>query len=240
MCGTKGVPSSGGTRAAGVSKDALALCPNLNPHCLSPEQFAEQTGVSRETLARLEAYANLLTEWSRRINLVAASTLADAWRRHFLDSAQLLSHLPPRPQNLIDLGSGAGFPGLVLAIMGVPGVELVESDARKCAFLREVARVAASAVDIRNARIDSLPPRPVDVVTARGCAPLDRLLPWAERFIGPGTVCLFPKGEQAGQELAAAKKAWDFDVTRHDSRTDPRGVVLCLTRVKRRERGHRG
>jgi 16S rRNA (guanine527-N7)-methyltransferase len=212
----------------------------LNPAPLSPEEFAEQTGVSRETLARLRAYAELLTEWSHRINLVAASTLTDPWRRHFLDSAQLFPHLPPGTQNLIDLGSGAGFPGLVLAILGVPSVELIEADARKCAFLREAARVAAAPVEIRNSRIDSLPPRPVDVVTARACAPLDRLLPWAERFIGPGTVCLFPKGEQAGQELAAVAPAWEFDVTRHASRTDPRGVVLCLTGVRRREGDRRG
>ena len=171
---------------------------------------------------------------------MAASTLADPWHRHFLDSAQLLPHVPPGIQSLVDLGSGAGFPGLVLAIMGVPGVELIESDARKCAFLREAARVAAAPVEIRNARIDSLPPDPVDVVTARGCAPLDRLLPWAERFVGPRTVCLFPKGEQAGQELATAAQAWEFDVTRHASRTDPRGVVLCLTGARRRERGRRG
>jgi 16S rRNA (guanine527-N7)-methyltransferase len=212
----------------------------LKPTPLSPDDFAALTGVSRETLARLQAYAALLSDWSGRINLVASSTLADPWRRHFLDSAQLFSHLPAGAQSLIDLGSGAGFPGLVLAIMGVPGIELVEADARKCAFLREAARISAAPVDIRNGRIDSLPPRLVDVVTARGCAPLDRLLPWAERFIGPRTVCLFPKGEQAGQELAAAEKAWEFDVTRHASRTDPRGVVLCLTRVARRERGHRG
>jgi 16S rRNA (guanine527-N7)-methyltransferase len=206
---------------------------------LDPQGFAEQTGVSRETLARLEAYADLLATWSPRINLVAASTLADPWRRHFLDSAQLLPLIPPGAQSLIDLGSGAGFPGLVLAIMGAPGVELVEADARKSAFLREAARVAEAPVDIRNVRIDSLSPRLVDVVTARGCAPLDRLLPWAERFIGPRTVCLFPKGEQAAQELAAAQKAWEFDVKRHDSRTDPRGVVLCLTGLRRREQGHR-
>ena len=212
----------------------------LNPAPLSPEDFAEQTGVSRETLARLRAYAGLLVDWSRRINLVAASTLADPWRRHFLDSAQLFPHVPPGAQSLIDLGSGAGFPGLVLAILGVPAVELVESDARKCAVLREAARVAGAAAQVRNARIDSLPPHPLDVVTARGCAPLDRLLPWAERFVGPHTVCLFPKGEQAGQELAAAEKAWEFDVTRHASRTDPRGVVLCLTGARRRERGRGG
>ena len=143
---------------------------------LGPDGFAALSGVSRETLARLETYAELLRRWSARINLVGANTLADPWRRHFLDSAQLLAHVPPGTQTLIDLGSGAGFPGLVLAILGMPGVELIEADARKCAFLREAARLAAAPVTIRNARIEAAAPRIVDVVTARGCAPLDRLL----------------------------------------------------------------
>jgi 16S rRNA (guanine527-N7)-methyltransferase len=207
---------------------------------LGPDEFAALTGVSQETMARLRAYADLLTRWARRINLVAASTLADPWRRHFLDSAQLYPLLPAAPDSLIDLGSGAGFPGLVLAILGVPGVELVEADARKCAFLREAARVAAAAVTVRNARIETVPARAVAVVTARGCAPLDRLLSYSQRFIGPATVCLFPKGEQAEQEVAAARRAWDFAVARHPSRSDPRGVVLCLTGVRRRERGGTG
>jgi len=202
---------------------------------LDPEGFAAQSGVSRETLTRLEAYAGLLREWSARINLVGANTLGDLWRRHFLDSAQLLAHVPPGAQSLVDLGSGAGFPGLVLAILGVPGVELVEADSRKCAFLREAARIAAAPVDILNMRIEAVPPHAVDVVTARGCAPLDRLLPLAQRFIGPDTVCLFPKGEKAGQELTVARHAWTVDVTCHDSRSDPRGVILCLERVGRRE-----
>jgi 16S rRNA (guanine527-N7)-methyltransferase len=199
---------------------------------LDPDGFAALSGVSRETLARLEAYAGLLAQWSARINLVGATTLGDLWRRHFLDSAQLLSHVPEGTQSLVDLGSGAGFPGLVLAVLGVPGVELVEADSRKCAFLREAARIAAAPVKIRNTRIESVPPHVVDVVTARGCAPLDRLLPLAQRFIGPGTVCLFPKGERAAQELTAARQAWTMDVTCHDSRTDPRGIILCLRRVR--------
>ena len=205
---------------------------------LTPDEFAALTGVSRETLARLRAYAGLLESWSARINLVASSTLADPWRRHFLDSAQLLPLIPPCASSLIDLGSGAGFPGLVLAIMGARGVELVESDTRKCAFLREAARVAAASVTIRNARIETVPAHPVAVATSRACAPLDRLLSYSQRFIGTETVCLFPKGEQAAQELAVAQQAWDFDVTSHPSRTDPRGVVLCLSRVRPRERGH--
>ena len=201
---------------------------------MSSAGFAAATGVSRETLARLEAYAALLQRWSERINLVAASTLGDPWRRHFLDSAQLLPLIPESTQSLIDLGSGAGFPGMVLAILGVKGVELVEADARKCAFLREAARVAGVALGIRHARIDSLPPRSFDVVTARALASLDRLLPLAERFIGPGTRCLFPKGREAGQEVAEATRSWNLDVASHPSRTDPRGVILCLRAIARR------
>lgn len=204
---------------------------------LDPPGFAELSGVSRETLARLEAYAGLLVRWSGRINLVGASTLEDLWRRHFLDSAQLRTHVPPGTHSLIDLGSGAGFPGLVLAISGVEGVELIEADARKCAFLREAARLTAAPVTIRNARIAAVPPHIVDVVTARGCAPLDRLLVLAQSFIGPDTVCLFPKGENAAQELTAAQQAWTMDATCHDSLSDPRGVILCLKRVGRREPG---
>jgi 16S rRNA (guanine527-N7)-methyltransferase len=199
---------------------------------LTPDAFAALTGVSRETLERLRAYAGLLMTWAARINLVASSTLADPWRRHFLDSAQLFPLIPEEAQSLVDLGSGAGFPGLVLAIMGIPGVELVEADARKCAFLREAARVTASPVAIRNARIEAVPARAVSVVTSRGCAPLGRLLQYSQRFIGPETVCLFAKGEQAGQELAVAQQQWDFDVTSHPSRTDPRGVILYLSRVR--------
>jgi 16S rRNA (guanine527-N7)-methyltransferase len=209
----------------------------LRTEPLNPDEFAALTGVSHQTRARLQAYAGLLTRWSGRINLVAASTLADPWRRHFLDSAQLYPLIPAGADSLIDLGSGAGFPGLVLAIMGMKGVELVESDARKCAFLREAARVAGAAVTIRNARIEAVPSRPVAVITARGCAPLDRLLIYSQRFIGPETVCLFPKGEQAGHEVAVAQQVWDFDVTSHPSRTDPRGAILCLKRV--RPRGQR-
>lgn len=207
---------------------------------LDPEGFAALTGVSRETLNRLCAYEALLREWTARINLVSASTLTDPWRRHFLDCAQLYPLIPAVAQSLLDLGSGAGFPGLVLAILGASGVELVEADARKCAFLREAARVTAAPVSIRAARIDSLPPRVADVVTARGCAPLDRLLPLSERFLGPITVCLFPKGEEAGQELAAAQKTWVMDATMHASRSDPRGVILRLSRVRRREAVHSG
>ena len=126
----------------------------MRPEPLDAWGFAEIFPVSRETLARFEAYAELLTRWSARINLIGRDTVADLWRRHFLDSAQLRPLVPDDTQSLIDLGSGAGFPGLVLAILGVPGIELVEADSRKAAFLREAARVTKANVTIRTCRAD--------------------------------------------------------------------------------------
>ena len=143
---------------------------------LTPDGFAALTGVSRETLARLEAYAELLKRWSGRINLVSRNTLGDLWRRHFLDSAQLLPFIPDKARSLVDLGSGAGFPGLVLAILGVQGVALIESDKRKCVFLREAARIATAPAKIVDSRIETVKPHPVDVVTARAQSQrIDRL-----------------------------------------------------------------
>ncbi|MGH7116740.1 MAG: 16S rRNA (guanine(527)-N(7))-methyltransferase RsmG [Stellaceae bacterium] len=200
---------------------------------MSAQGFAAIVSVSCETLARLEAYAGVLTRWSERINLVGRDTLGDLWRRHMLDSAQLRPLVSDHARGLIDLGSGAGFPGLVLAILGVPGVELVEADSRKAAFLREAARVAAAEVTIRPCRVAAVPPHPVDVVTARALAPLDRLLGLARPFLGPDTVCLFPKGERAEQELTVARKSWTMSASLHQSIADPRGVVLRLHQVAR-------
>jgi 16S rRNA (guanine527-N7)-methyltransferase len=208
------------------------------PHEASPgpEGFARVFPVSRETLDRLETYADLLTRWSARINLVGRDTLADLWRRHILDSAQLYPFVPGSARNLIDLGSGAGLPGLVLAILGVSGVELIEADSRKAAFLREAARVACAAVTIRPCRVQALPPHPADVVTARACAPLDKLLELAERFIAPHTLCLFPKGERFEQELTEARKGWTMRVSVEQSLSDRRGVILRLQQVAREPR----
>jgi 16S rRNA (guanine527-N7)-methyltransferase len=198
--------------------------------------FAAITDVSRETLARLQIYADLLVTWSARINLVGRATLDDLWRRHFLDSAQLLRLLPAGAKSLVDLGSGAGFPGLVLAILGMPRVELVEADSRKAAFLREAARVTGTAVMVRGCRIEAVPPHAVDVVTARGCAPLEKLLSLSGRFIGSHTTCLFLKGARAEEELTEAGKAWTMTVSRHPSRADPGGIVLSLQQVVREPR----
>jgi 16S rRNA (guanine527-N7)-methyltransferase len=200
--------------------------------------FAGIVPVSRETLARLEAYATLLGAWSTRINLVGRATLADMWRRHILDSAQLRPLVPDAAQNLVDLGSGAGFPGLVLAILGLPGVELIEADSRKCAFLREAARITGAPVTVRQTRIEALPARPFDVVTARALAPLDRLLELARPFLGADSLCLFLKGAaQAAGELTLARRGWRMTAAASPSRSDPRGVVLQLREVDREPRG---
>ncbi|KAA0682855.1 16S rRNA (guanine(527)-N(7))-methyltransferase RsmG [Roseomonas genomospecies 6] len=199
--------------------------------------FQAETGVSRETLDRLAAYEATLRKWQPKINLVGPSTLPDAWRRHFLDSAQLLPLLPDGVRVLVDLGSGAGFPGLVLAIMGVPEVHLVESDSRKCAFLREAARAAGASVTVHNKRIEAVASIATaiaaDVVTARALAPLNDLLGWAHPFIQDRGVALFPKGQNVADELTDTTKYWKMRTERFDSRTDPTGTILRVSGIAR-------
>ncbi|MBF0375421.1 MAG: 16S rRNA (guanine(527)-N(7))-methyltransferase RsmG [Alphaproteobacteria bacterium] len=199
---------------------------------MTPQGFQAATGVSRETLGRLEAYAALLVKWQARINLVGPATLPDLWRRHMLDSAQLFPLLPGGGP-IVDLGSGAGFPGLVLAALGAADVHLIESDSRKCAFLREAARVMGVSVTVHNGRIESAPGFPAAAVTARALAPLARLLDWAERFVAPGTRCLFLKGQGFEDELTEARKAWSITFEGVASRSDPSGIILLLNEVKR-------
>ena len=199
---------------------------------LTPDAFQERSGVSRETRARLEAYLALLRKWNRRINLVSRASLEDVWRRHVLDSSQLMAYLPPppagRPRVLLDLGSGAGLPGLVLAILGAGEVHLVEADGRKAAFLREAARLAEAEVEIHACRIEAVKPFPADVVTARALAPLPRLLALAAPFLAPQGRGLFLKGAQAEAELAAARKDWDFSMESHPSCTYGSGHILVI------------
>ena len=188
---------------------------------LTPAAFRAATNVSRETLHDLERYVALLAKWQPAINLVGPRTLADVWRRHMLDSAQLAPMAQGR--RWLDLGSGAGFPGLVLAIMGVGEVHLVESDARKAAFLATVARETGAKAIVHAVRLEFLPAESYDVITARALAPLADLLDWSARFRGPETVCLFPKGQDIDVELTEAAKCWRLDVEKVPSRTDPRG-----------------
>lgn len=187
-------------------------------------------------MGRLQAYAELLLKWQRRINLVGSSTLPDLWRRHMLDSAQLFPLLPPGP--VLDVGSGAGFPGLVLAILragaGQPGqVHLIEADSRKSAFLREAARVTETPVDIHNHRIEAVAPFAAAVVTARAVASLGQLLDLAEPFLGAASQCLFLKGRTGEDELTQAAKDWKMTAERIPSLTDPSGFIIHLREVHR-------
>ena len=194
--------------------------------------FAAETNVSRETLAHLKAYADLLQDWNERHNLVACSTLSDLWRRHFWDSAQLAPLIPAEARTLADLGSGAGFPGLVLAAMRPDlTVTLYEATAKKCAFLCAAAERMALKVGIENARIEDLPAKTFDVVTARALAPLPRLLGHAYPLTGPDTVCLLLKGQNLGAELTEAHKSWKMQASQVPSKTDPSGAILVVRKL---------
>ena len=201
------------------------------------EDFAKDVNVPRGTLEQLATYAALLKKWQASINLIGNATLPDVWQRHMLDSAQLIALAPVvigRARVWVDLGSGAGFPGLVVAIITGDDVHLIEANAKKCAFLREVARAtgAANAV-IHNCRIEDVKPWPVDVVTARAFAPLDKLMGYAAPFFGAQTVGLFLKGQHLDQELTEATKYWNIEADHLPSRSDDNGRILKVRSVKR-------
>jgi len=196
------------------------------------------SNVSRETQERLEIYATLLRKWSPRINLVAKSTLDDLWTRHIADSAQIF-HLAPHPvDHWADLGAGGGFPGLVVAIMargtGSPRhVTLVESDQRKCAFLRTVIRETGAPASVVAARIEDVDPLDADVISARALAHLTTLLEYADLHLAPGGTALFHKGRSWKKEIAEARSKWKFRhrVAKSDTETGP--VILSITGASR-------
>jgi len=203
------------------------------PPALSRAAAGELLGVSRETLDRLEAYLDLLRRWQEKINLVSAGTLTDPWRRHIVDSGQLWRHWPAGATILADLGSGAGLPGLVLAVKGAPVVHLVESDRRKAAFLREAARACDASVTVHAQRIEAVPPLAADVITARALAPLPDLLVLAERHMHPGTTLLLLKGRGAASELTRAREHWTMKVASDPSLSDAEGQLLNITEIRR-------
>jgi 16S rRNA (guanine527-N7)-methyltransferase len=201
-----------------------------------PREFQAAANVSRETMARLKLLVGLLEEWSARHNLVSAKSLTEVWRRHVWDSAQLLDLIPPGTANLVDLGSGAGFPGLVLALLmserGPFRSVLFEATQKKCAFLAAAAIRLRLDVEIRNARLEEASPEFFDLVTARACAPLPRLLLYAKTFQGPQTLNLFLKGQSVEGELTEATRYWNMKVRKHPSRSDPSGVILAIENLR--------
>ncbi len=198
---------------------------------MTADEACARLGVSGETRERLEAYVATLLDWRSRLNLIGPGSEGDVWRRHILDCGQIARFVPPGCRRLVDIGSGAGLPGLVLAILGVRGVELVESDGKKAAFLHAAAGAAGVAPTIHARRAEALPAEPAHVVTARAVAPLDRLVPVAARFMAEGSLAIFPKGASAEDELRAVAHEWHLWYTRRPSVTDPRSSLLLIDRL---------
>ncbi|MEO1207487.1 MAG: 16S rRNA (guanine(527)-N(7))-methyltransferase RsmG [Pseudomonadota bacterium] len=204
-------------------------------------QFIEYFGVSRETIERLDIYADTLLQWQRKINLISPKSVDDLWYRHFADSAQVVGMVPETTVCLVDLGSGAGFPGLVIAILragatrsgGGDKVHLVESDQRKAAFLREVSRKVDVPVDIDVARIEYHANQSsfetVNIVTARALAPMHKLLGYAEPYFSPQTTALFLKGRDVEVEIKEAEHDFAFEFDLVPSVTDPEGRIVVVT-----------
>ncbi len=194
---------------------------------------------SDDPTARLRQFADLLLRWNVTLNLIAARDAGVVWDRHIADSLQLVPLMPAGIERAVDLGTGGGFPGLVLAIVtGVP-FDLIESDRRKAAFLRTAVLETGAPATVHCCRIEDATVPPAPLVTARALAPLPRLLPLAARFLAADGVCLFLKGAKAAEELAAAEHDWTMTVDRIASQTSADGVVLRLGGVRhRREDRH--
>ncbi|MBO9681043.1 MAG: 16S rRNA (guanine(527)-N(7))-methyltransferase RsmG [Acidovorax sp.] len=202
-----------------------------------PEDFAAATGASPAQLADLHAFRAILEDWSTRMNLVGPSAKTDFWLRHAYDSAQLLQTPQGQAKVWADLGAGAGFPGVVLAIMltGVPGaqVHLVESMTKRCRFLGEAVRALGLPATVHNVRAESLRLTGIEVVTARACAPLPRLLGYAEPLMKAGARGLFLKGRGVEAEVSEARNSWRFKAEMLPSRSDPSGVLLAVEGLRR-------
>lgn len=203
------------------------------------ERAFRLTPVSRETGQRLDALVAELRRWQKAKNLVSSATLHEVWTRHVADSLQLLDHAP-QARRWLDLGSGGGFPGLVLGIgLAELGghIDLVESNARKCAFLRHAARLTGAPVTVHNARIEDVVDRfagKVEAVTARALAPLPLLLDWCKELLRTGTTGVFPKGQHLEAELTAAAKYWKIQATTFPSVTDSAAAILVISGAEKR------
>lgn len=198
--------------------------------------MGELPGVSRETIDRLGSYLSILVEWQARLNLVSRETLDDGWVRHIVDSAQLSSFLgSDHSLKIADLGTGAGFPGMVLAILGCGRVTLFESNRKKCTFLREVKRRLCVDVEIFEGRIETYSGPSFDVVVSRALASLEKLISFSPYFLKQeGGRCLFLKGKGVDMEIDQAKEKWAFQFEKKKSITNPEGVLLLVEDIKRR------
>ena len=199
--------------------------------------LANNLNVSRETLLQLHVYVDRLTKWNKKINLVSNSTIDEIWSRHILDSAQLFSESWRHAKSWIDLGSGAGFPGMVVAILAKSQslpleVSLIESDSRKCEFLRHIARQTNTPIDVQNSRVEESSLAKADIVSARALAPLSKLLEYAHPLLKENGHCLFLKGSNIDTELDEAARLWHINYKKIPSVTDSSGVILQVSDVR--------
>ena len=194
------------------------------------DYLIEHHDVSRETCDKLDSYVALLEKWQKSINLVSAKTLDDVWERHILDSAQLVSYLPKEPVRILDLGSGAGLPAVIIAILSHHHVEMVESDTRKCAFMQTALRETNTKAVIHNERLEGLGFRDADIITARAFAPLDRMLSWTEGQIKDGQVFWLLKGRAVNEELTNLAVSQTVETQQFHSLATGEGVILRLQR----------
>lgn len=190
---------------------------------------------SREDRALLERYADMVREKSQQMNLISHSTIPVLWERHIEDSLQILPYMPKKAKTLIDFGSGAGFPGIVLAILGSTKVHLIESVGKKARFLQEVVDELSLNVVVHNARVESLKDLKADIVTARAVTALPHLLSLAKNIWHKDTLGLFLKGQKVDAELTEANKYWTFKVKKIPSLTDPSGTLLKINDLKVRK-----
>ena len=194
--------------------------------------------VSRETMSKLQQFADLLCKWNKKINLVSSAGMSDLWERHIVDSAQVFSYAPQGTGHWVDLGSGGGLPGIVCAVLAQDSLPecrftLIESDHRKSAFLMTAARELALPLSVLTERAEAAAPQGADIVTARALAPLDQLLPLVMRHIAETGIAILPKGKNHAQELAAAQREWHFEATAHASLTDPLARLLVIKEITR-------
>ncbi|MFT3988609.1 16S rRNA (guanine(527)-N(7))-methyltransferase RsmG [Aestuariivirga sp.] len=199
-----------------------------------PDALVTRYNVSRESQAAIEAYALLLVKWQERINLIGPSTIDDIWSRHIEDALQIVPYLPPGNAPIADLGSGAGIPGLILAISTGRLVRLYESNGKKAAFLREAIRLAKAPAEVHQIRIEGIDHAPpTAVVIARAFAPLPLLLSLSEPFFQQKAIGLFHKGQDVDAELTEATKYWKLSFVKHPSVVDSKGVILEVTEAQR-------
>jgi len=200
------------------------------------KEFMEKYNVSRETFDRLKTYEASLNEWQTKLNLVSNSSLNDAWNRHFKDSVQLMKYIPEKAKIMLDFGSGAGFPGMVIAIVAAEKmphlkVSLIESIKKKTVYLNAVKELCGVNVHIINDRIENLPSFNADVITSRAMCNLSDLLKYSYKFSNKKTTLIFPKGKSFKEEIKNAQKKWNFECKVFTNEINEEGVILVINNV---------